>query len=273
MSVTRGTKRLLWMGLVLLCLALYVALVRIFDLGTPWKFLGELQLRASASAIAVFLVLGDLMRFVQVKPEEEWEESEEPVDAKIPEACGESVPLIVPAVRPDSSEKSASVKEEEVVRSPTPTPIPTHHSNSSADVSAEGEALYAQARELKHQTIPDFKKDDEYLNLLRLSAAKGYPRASVKLGKYAMRRRAWVEAYYWMSQAHRNGMRGLLPMLREIRICWARDGFPGQTSNVNKIFSREAGDIGRALLRLDSGREAASAKEYLRTNHPELLRG
>jgi len=143
--------------------------------------------------------------------------------------------------------------------------------NSVADASATGEELFEQARALPHQQIPDFNVDGEYLDLLGQSAAKGYAPALVKLGEYAMRRAAWVEAYYWMKQAQRNGMHGLSPTLREIRKNWSQDDFPNQSSNVNKLFSIEAGSLGRALLHIDSGHEAAKAKEFLKANHPEFL--
>jgi len=135
-----------------------------------------------------------------------------------------------------------------------------------------GEELYAEARALPHQRIPDFDRDAEYLTLLAGSAAKGHSPALVKLGEYAMLRAAWVEAYYWMKQAQRCDMHGLSPILREIRKNWAAAGFPRQSSNVSEIFTAEAGALGRALLRFDSGHEAAKAKEFLKANHPEFLR-
>jgi len=137
--------------------------------------------------------------------------------------------------------------------------------------SASGEELFAQARALPHQEIPDFDFDGPYLDILGKSAAKGYASALAKLGEYAMRRAAWVEAYYWMKQAQRNGMHGLSPTLREIRKNWSLDGFPDQTSNVNRLFTVEAGSIGRALLCVDSGHEAYKAREFLKANHPEFL--
>jgi len=124
---------------------------------------------------------------------------------------------------------------------------------------------------MKHRAIPDFRMDGPYLELLGRSAEKGYAPALAKLGEYAVRRCAWVEAYYWMKRAQRNGMHGLSPTLRAIRNGWAADGFPRQSSNVNKLFTEEAGRLGRALLRLDSGHEAAKAREFLKANHPEFL--
>jgi len=137
--------------------------------------------------------------------------------------------------------------------------------------SLTGEELFEQARALPHQVVPDFDSDGPYLELLGQSAKQGYSPALAKLGEYAMRRAAWVEAYYWMKLAQRNGMLGLSPTLREIRKNWSLDGFPGQSSNVNWLFTLEAGSLGRALLHVDSGHEAATAKEYLKANYPEFL--
>jgi len=146
-----------------------------------------------------------------------------------------------------------------------------HPQPSASTSSLSGEELFDQARALPHQQIPDFGVDGEYLGLLGRSAAKGYAPALAKLGEYAMRRAAWVEAYYWMKLAQRSGMHGLSPTLREIRKCWSLDGFPIQSSNVNKLFTREAGSIGRALLHVDSGQDAAKAKEFLKASHPEFV--
>jgi len=124
---------------------------------------------------------------------------------------------------------------------------------------------------MAHQEIPDFEMDGEYLELLGKAAAAGYARAYAKLGDYAMRRCAWVEAYYWMWRTKRSGMTNLEPVLREIRQNWAQDGFPDQEDNVNDLFTEESGSIGRALLSIASGHDAAAAKEFLRANHPEFL--
>jgi len=137
--------------------------------------------------------------------------------------------------------------------------------------SLAGEALFDQACALPHQEIPDFEFDDLYLDLLGQSAAAGYAPALATLGEHAMRRAAWVEAYYWMSMARRQGMQGLANVMREIRRNWSLDGFPDEAENVYQLFTTEAGSIGRALLHVDSGHEAAKAKEFLKENHPEFL--
>jgi len=152
----------------------------------------------------------------------------------------------------------------------SPSPQPPQTSQTS-QTPLPGEEDYVRARGMAHQKIPDFEFDGPYLELLGKSAAAGYAPALAKLGKYAMRRAAWVEAYYWMKLAQRSGMHGLSPTLREIRKNWALNGFPRQSSNVNTLFTDEAGSLGRALLRVDSGHEAAKAKAFLRANHPEFM--
>jgi len=135
-----------------------------------------------------------------------------------------------------------------------------------------GEALFNEARAIPHQPIPDFDCDGPYLELLGKSAAAGYAPALAKLGEYAMRRDAWVEAYYWMTLAKRNGMRNLSATLRAIRRAWSEEDFPDQSENVNVLFTLEAGSIGRALLHIDSGHDAAAARQFLKECHPEFLR-
>jgi len=154
----------------------------------------------------------------------------------------------------------------------TPSPSPNLFTSSAPPSDdATGEDLFNQARMIPHQPIPDFDCDGQYLELLGKSAAAGYAPALAKLGDYAMRRGAWVEAYFWMSLAKRNGMKNLDASLREIRREWSTEGFPNQSENVNDMFSPEAGSIGRALLHLDSGHDAAAAREFLKEHYPEFL--
>lgn len=134
-----------------------------------------------------------------------------------------------------------------------------------------GEKLYKRARTLRHQPIPDFTIDRRYLDLLGKSATKGYAPALAKLGEYAMRRAAWVEAYYWMSQAVRHGLPNGSDVLREIAMRWTLDGYPDEVENVTPLFSEEAGSIGRALLNVNVGHDVESAREFLKAHHPEFL--
>jgi len=181
-----------------------------------------------------------------------------------------AIPSPAPCVAPPpvSHVTSSAPVPRPSVPAPAPAVVPV--ASPAAD-GMSGEALYVQARSLPHQQIPDFETDSDYLTLLGRSAEKGYPRALTKLGEYAMRRSAWVEAYYWMWLAQKKGMGNLSGTLREIRRCWAMDGFPAQSSNVSSLFSKKAGSIGRALLGVDSGREASTARAFLRKEAPEYL--
>jgi len=134
-----------------------------------------------------------------------------------------------------------------------------------------GSALYAKAREIPHRWIPVFPKDAPYLELLGESVAQGYAPAMVKLGEYAIRRSAWVEAYYWMTRARRSGAQEETLRLQEIRTNWARDGFPSQTTNVNKLFTSIASSLGHALLCIDSGHDVIVARKFLQKNFPDAL--
>jgi len=141
----------------------------------------------------------------------------------------------------------------------------------TAEELSAGEELYEKAIRLPHRTFPELSIDWEYLDLLGKSADKGCLKALMKLGEYAMHRETWVEAYYWMWQARKRGMKNASLVLREIRICWAGDGFPDEESNVNRLFSERSGSIGRALLDLESGRNMALARNFLKAEAPEFL--
>lgn len=140
-------------------------------------------------------------------------------------------------------------------------------------VSGTGEAEYAQARQIPHREVPDYSQTDDnrYLELLGRSAACGYAPALAKLGEYASRRGAWVEAYYWTWLARRAGKRDLDQVLRRIRLSWATEGYSSERGNVHRLFSSEDGSVGRALLDIDSGRDVSLARKYLQENRPDLL--
>jgi len=259
MTVSRTAKRLLGLALVGTCFVVYIVLVLACGLGDPWKFLGATQLRAFVPAVALLLMGRDLMRFVRVKHEKGGEKGKPKVEVE------ERNPQPQTSLRPPSSPQASPPPQPPSSRQPQPPTFDT--------ASGDGEALFIQAREMPHQEIPDFEFDGEYLDLLGKSAATGYAPALAKLGEYAMRRSAWVEAYYWMSMAKRQGMQGLANVLREIRENWSLDGYPDEADNVYRYFTVEAGSLGRALLHVDSGHDAAGAREFLEANYPEWLKG
>jgi len=270
-SKSRKQQAVRWLCAAGLALAAHVVVSRLacgsasFDLTDPRYYRIFVPLLAVAAAFAWET------RWDGVEREEEGEKGESGEKRE----KGESGEKVKAQGEGEQRKVSDSIVQLPTTNCQLPTLPRTHSACAKATADRQiplpGEAEYAQAREMTHQEIPDFEADGEYLELLGKSAAEGYAPALAKLGEYAMRRAAWVEAYYWMKQAQRGGMHGLSPTLREIRKNWSLDGFPGQLSNVNELFTAEAGSIGRALLHVDSGHEAAAAKEFLRANHPEFL--
>lgn len=129
------------------------------------------------------------------------------------------------------------------------------------------EALYLEARKISHRKIPDPERDAVYLEMLGKAALAGYGRALEKFGTYAIRRREWLEAYYWLWQAQRRGVRNLEPLLRKARQHWVKQGFPRHGIYASAVFTKERTEIGRALLCQASGHDAAAAREFLKA-HP-----
>jgi len=269
MTVSRTDRCLMWLVLVATCLAVYVVLVLKCGLGNPWMFFGATQLRASAPVLALFLMGCDLMRFVHAKRETEGKVVPSEAETRHEHQQkrrdqDEKQDLTTCAV--ETLDGGQQEKEDE-----TPTSSGTSDRDLLPVDDMTGKVLFDQARRMPHQLIPDFAFDEQYLELLGKSAAAGYAPAMAKLGEYAMRRAAWVEAYYWMSMAKRHGMYNLTGVMREIRKNWSLCDFPSETSNVNALFPPEAGSIGRALLHIDSGREPAAARAFLKANHPEFV--
>lgn len=133
--------------------------------------------------------------------------------------------------------------------------------------ASPSEVLYLEARKISHRKIPDPERDAVYLEMLGKAALAGYGRALEKLGTYAIRRREWLEAYYWLWQAQRRGVRNLEPLLRKARQHWVKQGFPRHGICVSAVFTKERTEIGRALLCQASGHDAAAAREFLKA-HP-----
>jgi len=257
-----------WTVAALVAVAAYVVLFRVVGEGELGDLIGPLQQRVLLPIVVVFGFVVYETRWngaAGAKKEQKAEGNEGTVVARSSEAT--SLP------RRNKEEFSSVGRGEDAASTgETGLPVPGFPAQAPAAGPDEtGEELYARARGMPHQEIPDFLDDGEYLELLGEAAEKGYPHALAKLGEYALRRCAWVEAYYWMKKARRAGMENLEPVLRGIRLSWATDGYPLQTSNVHRLFSELDGSVGRALVNLDSGRETATARAYLRANRPELL--
>ena len=136
------------------------------------------------------------------------------------------------------------------------------------DGRSEGQSaadrLWAEARALTHNFIPDPSTDADYLAKLHGAANLGHLVAMAKLGDYAFRRNALVEAYYWTALANLKGATGLDEPLRQIETCWMSYGFPTEYENVYTYFSEEQGSFARALLRIRCAVDAPSARARMR---------
>ena len=131
---------------------------------------------------------------------------------------------------------------------------------------ADADRLWAEARDMPHNFIPDPKTDGDYLSKIYRAARLEHLEAMVKLGEYAGRRGAVVEAYYWTLLAELKGATGLKVQLRELRSRWQALGCPRQHRNAYADFTEEQGVFARAVLRLQCG----VAPQYARARLKEL---
>lgn len=124
--------------------------------------------------------------------------------------------------------------------------------------------LWEKARTIPHNFIPDAQEDEDYLRLVYGAAKLGHLEAMVKLGDYAYRRGAVVEAYYWTALAELKGATGVEDALREMRTRWLAEDCPGEYENVYDDFSEMQGSFARALLRIRCAVEAPLARERMK---------
>ena len=132
-------------------------------------------------------------------------------------------------------------------------------------LSMDANTLWAEARAMPHSFIPDPDTDGEYLWRLYGAARMGHAEAMAKIGDYAFRRQALVEAFYWKWKAQANGWKGKdPPTLRDIRKTWMLARYPTEYENVSDWFSEEQGMFARAVLRLQCGVNQVTARQRLR---------
>ena len=124
--------------------------------------------------------------------------------------------------------------------------------------------LWEEARTMTHRFKPDWKKDHDYLSKIYTAARLGHLEAMVKLGEYAGRRGAVVEAFYWTILAELKGATGLNVQLRELRSRWQSLGCPKQYRNAYTDFTEEQGVFARAVLRLQCGVDPQYARARLK---------
>ena len=132
------------------------------------------------------------------------------------------------------------------------------------DLRSDADRLWEEAREMTHRFTPDWEKDQEYLSKIYAAARLGHLEAMTKLGEYAGRRGAVVEAFYWTLLAELKGATGLKVQLRELRSRWQALGCPGQYHNTYGDFTEEQGVFARAVLRLQCGVNPQYARARLK---------
>lgn len=114
----------------------------------------------------------------------------------------------------------------------------------------DAERLWSEARAMSHNFIPTFAEDGVYLGKVLDAAKRGHREAMAKLGEYAYRRGALVEAYYWTALSDLKGAEGLVNVLRQIESEWVMSGCPMEYDNVYDGYSEQQGSFARALLRI-----------------------
>ena len=124
----------------------------------------------------------------------------------------------------------------------------------------DAEELWNKARAMPHGFIPDFQTDGEYLALICRAAKLGHLEAMKKLGEYAGRRGAIVEAYFWTVLADHNGASGLKRRLLQMQRQWVMSGCLLEYENVSEFFSQTQGSFARVLLRIRCGIDAPLAR-------------
>lgn len=124
--------------------------------------------------------------------------------------------------------------------------------------------LWEEARGMKHRFKPNWGKDGDYLAKVYAAAKLGHLDAMAKLGEYAARRKAVVEAFYWTLLAELKGAKGLETPLRELRSQWLALGCPLQYRNAYGAFTEEQGVFARAVLRLQCGIDPQYARARLK---------
>lgn len=128
----------------------------------------------------------------------------------------------------------------------------------------EADRLWAEARGMAHNFIPDPKADADYLTKVFGAAKLGHLEAMVKLGAYARRRGVIVEAFYWTWLADLKGAKKLARTLFGMRAQWMAEGCPKQYGNAYEAFTDEQGALARAVLRLQCGVDPQHARARLK---------
>jgi len=99
------------------------------------------------------------------------------------------------------------------------------------------EALYIQARAIRHASPPNIRTDGRYLQLLKDAVDAGSRPAMVKFGQYAMRRRTFVEAHYWFTRAQSAGEPTMEKPIADAIKLWKKFGRRDQSKYTYRHFT------------------------------------
>ena len=163
---------------------------------------------------------------------------------------------------PADEQPPADVQPPTIVQPPTDAQSPT-----DAQPPADGQTatrLWEEARGMAHNFTPDWVLDKDYLTKIYGAAKLGHLEAMAKLGEYALRRGAVVEAYYWTALAKLYGASGLSKTLLLIGSIWMSKGCPAEHRNVYSEFTEMQGSFARALLRIRCAVDAPHARARMR---------
>ena len=265
-SKNRQTYRIRILFVVLICLAVHCALIAFGGGDGAFAFWRPERMRA-------FVVIGIIVgvALYELRPKETEEDVEGMVEAQ-PESADspaeeKSVPAetqnqpAAPSVLPAEQQMQSAERAQQPTESNlTETEVAQPTANpSEAESRTEAERLWKAAREMPHNYIPNLDEDHEYLQLVYDAAMAGGAAAQAKLGEYAFRREALVEAYYWTKMAESNGAEDVQQVLADCCAQWLEGGGDPEYENVYDFFTEQQGVLGRAELRLDTGMDAELA--------------
>ena len=134
---------------------------------------------------------------------------------------------------------------------------------SSAD-SDEAQRLWEEARAMPHQEVSDFSTDWQYMTLLHKAAKLGHAEACSKIGDYAYRRGALIEAFFWKWKAEADGGRCAEPSLEEVRVQCLASGALAEPGEMDGSYGIEEDDFARAVIAVQSGMSVATAMQRLK---------
>lgn len=234
-------------------------LPRAFAALRRWRHKARAEAKERKEAAAKAAVL----KAAEAKAAEEPKKEAKAVKVETPTMNAPSVPLPSRPIQGESP-LDGGVGERETIR-----PIEEPHTDDAPCLTevprTDAERLWIEARTMAADRFkPDWRKDRDYLTRVYGAAKLGHHGAMLKLGDYAFRRGAVVEAYYWTALADLKGAKGLDASLRKMTVVWRSQGCPAEHKNVYDGFSEQQGSFARALLRIRCAINAPLARARMR---------